>query len=696
MNKLFGNQGKMFTEVDKASLDVNNEKIDKLKELFPNIVSDGKIDWETLKLVLGDKVTEDNERYKFTWNGKNKAIRESSIPSMDTLRPDKESSKNWDTTENLYIEGDNLEVLKILQNSYNGKIKMIYIDPPYNTGNDFIYEDDFTISGREAEKQEGLKDKKGVTQTIDRLARNSKDSAKYHTKWLNMMYPRLSIARDLLTDDGVIFISIDDNEVHNLRKICDEIFGENNLLTTFTTKVRYEGKTLVEDMDFQKLVENVLVYSKLKKNVKLKKESIEYNFDKFQWEIKEIGQPEVLELGGKRVEIFKSGTYQIIKQKPRKDLLKEIWASGTILDGNSSGRFFRDYFTGRDKIDGLGTLYKVEGIGDDHLPFRYFTGPKREGATKGKYYQGIPKGIRENPDDTDKNKPIITFLDLAGSFGNCRHEGNVDFRNGKKPLKFFQEIFKMIDIGSGDIVLDFFSGSSSTAHSILERNLKENKSTKFIMVQVQELTYEGKKDKNGKYIIDLNSGFPEIKKDSEARKLGFNYITEIGRKRISNAGEKIIADNPEKDLSMLDIGFKTFKLDSSNFNEWDTSYESMMKSIKASANSNYTTYKEERESLDLVYEILLKEGHQLTETIEEITIGSDIIYKIADGVIYIFLGKLTDEIIEKIVEMKKEAYDLVGLDNPSVVLNEAYLDTGIKANAKKNFESNGIIDIKTL
>lgn len=204
---LFGQSNqKLFPEVEKQSFNVTQERIEKLKELFPNIVSDGKIDWKTLKLMLGENITEEDERYRFTWNGKTKAIQEVGIPTTSTLRPDKYSSKDWNTTENLYIEGDNLEVLKVLQNSYNGKIKIIYIDPPYNTGSDFIYKDDFALSVEEVEKQEGLKDRKGVIKTVDKLTKNSKDSAKYHTNWLNMMYPRLSIARDLLTEDGVILL----------------------------------------------------------------------------------------------------------------------------------------------------------------------------------------------------------------------------------------------------------------------------------------------------------------------------------------------------------------------------------------------------------------------------------------------------------------------------------------------------------
>ncbi|MEG1821236.1 MAG: site-specific DNA-methyltransferase, partial [Malacoplasma sp.] len=261
--KIFNNlnEGKLFPEIENKSFNVDKERIEKLKELFPNIVSDNKIDWKTLKLMLGENVTEDDERYRFTWSGKSKAIREISIPTSSTLRPCKDeiNSKNWDTTENLYIEGDNLEVLKILQNSYNGKIKMIYIDPPYNTGNDFIYNDDFTLTAEEAERQEGLKDKKGVAKTADRLTKNTKDSAKYHTNWLNMMYPRLSIARDLLSQDGVIFISIDGNEIINLKKICDEIFGEKNLLETISWFKSY-GKN--ESNFFSNNIEYILVYAK--------------------------------------------------------------------------------------------------------------------------------------------------------------------------------------------------------------------------------------------------------------------------------------------------------------------------------------------------------------------------------------------------------------------------------------------------
>lgn len=656
------NESKLFPEIENKSFNVDKERIEKLKELFPNIVSDNKIDWKTLKLMLGENVTEDDERYRFTWSGKSKAIREISIPTSNTLRPCKDeiNSKNWNTTENLYIEGDNLEVLKILQNSYNGKIKMIYIDPPYNTGNDFIYNDDFTLTAEEAERQEGLKDKKGVAKTADRLTKNTKDSAKYHTNWLNMMYPRLSIARDLLTEDGVIFISIDDNEVHNLRKICDEIFGENNLIGNLiwesTTQPINSGSA---KFNLQKKTEHILSYSKNKTKRK------EFNLKEIEGDLK---YPHSGKFGNCRFEIIEksdSGTYkretmkfEILGQFPREG---KRWQIGKET---------------AEELEALGKLEIVDGI--------------------------VKKAIYPE-DEIDKKKfvPFWSYLP-ANQFGTAqtgKEELNIlfDYSLGFDTVKPTNLIKELISYFEKDIiVLDFFSGTATTAHAIMQLNSEDNGKRKFIMVQVPELSYEGEKNKEGEYIIDEKTNLPEIKKDSEARNAGFNYITEIGRERIRRAGEKILADSSDKDLSNLDIGFKTFKVDSSNFNEWDISYEAMKKAVLESSKGEFTTYKSDRSHLDLVYEIMLKEGMLLTEVVEEIKVETDIIYKIADGVMYIYLGKLNNEVIETIVSMKKEAYDLLGLDNPTVILNETYLDTETKSNSKKNFESNGIKNIKTL
>ncbi|MEE8390975.1 MAG: site-specific DNA-methyltransferase, partial [Anaerolineae bacterium] len=256
-------------------------------------------------------------------------------------------------SDNLIIKGNNLLALHSLLPRFRGRVKLIYIDPPYNTGSDsFGYNDHFN-----------------------------------HSTWLTFMRNRLEAARELLRKDGVIWISIDDNEVHYLKVLADEIFGSSNFMTFFYIQVRYANKTLVEDMDYQKLIETILVYRKSEKG-RLIKEEVDYTIDKFVWTVIEKAKPQkIVELGGKRVEIFRQGQYEIVGGEPSYDKLKEIWASGKILDGNSSGRFFRDYLMGRYNADGYGVLYKVDGIGDDQFDYRYFTGPKREGATKGKYYQ---------------------------------------------------------------------------------------------------------------------------------------------------------------------------------------------------------------------------------------------------------------------------------------------------------------------
>lgn len=634
------------------SLDITQQNIEQLKQLFPDVFSENKIDFEALKAVLGAEVDDSEERYNFTWNGKTKARQIAQTPSTGTLRPSKEESVNWDTTENLFIEGDNLEVLKLLQKSYHKKVKVIYIDPPYNTGKDFVYKDNFHNNIRNYLVQTEQLDSKGYKKST-----NLNTSGRYHTDWLNMMYPRLKLARNLLTEDGVIFISIDDNEVCNLRKICDEIYGEDNFLTILTVQVRYEGKTLVEDMDFQKLVENVLVYTKSKKEVILNKKTVEYNYDKFNFEIIELKSPEVIELGNKRVEVFKAGAYEIIKRQPAKDLLKEIWASGTILDGNSSGRFFRDYLAGRQDVDGLGTLYKVEGIGDDQNAFRYFTGPKREGATKGKYYQGIPNDVLNNPDDSDRKIPITTFLDLAGSFGNCRHEGSVDFRSGKKPIKLLCELFSIIKGNDDDVYLDFFSGSASTAHAVMHLNNENNTKNKFIMVQLPEET------------------------DSHE----FKTICEIGKERIRRAGNKLQLENTE-----LDVGFKVLKLDETNIRPWDADFDNLESVLRQATES----IKADRSNEDILYEILLKYGIELTVPVETEIVNGKQVFVVGAGALIVCLDDgITSEVVEGIAKLK----DKLDPEITQVVFKDAgFADSNVKTNAMQILKQAGVDDVKSI
>jgi len=328
--------------------------------------------------------------------------------------------------ENLIVKGNNLLAMHTLKKQFRGKVKLIYIDPPYNTGNDsFGYNDNFN-----------------------------------HSSWLTFMKNRLEVAKELLRPDGVIFVQCDDNEQAYLKALLDEIFPNNYLYTIFV-QVRYEGKTLVEDMDFQKLIEMIHVYRK-SPSAKLAKKEAHYSLEKFFWQVKEHGKPKTIELGGKRVEIYEAGEYEIIKDKPGEKNLKEIWASGQILDGNSSGRFFRDYLQGRYEKDGYGVLYKVYGIGDDRLDYRYFTGPKKEGATKGKYFQGVPaKRLTCDEESQKKFLPILNYWNLADYFGNCRHEGGVELRSGKKPEELLRRIIELSTM-THDIVLDFHLGTGTT------------------------------------------------------------------------------------------------------------------------------------------------------------------------------------------------------------------------------------------
>lgn len=329
--------------------------------------------------------------------------------------------------ENLIIKGNNLLALHSLKKQFAGKVKLIYIDPPYNTGNDeFKYNDNFN-----------------------------------HSTWLTFMKNRLEVAKELLKDDGVIFVHCDDNEQAYLKVLMDEIFGRENNEVTMYIQVRYSQKTLSEKNYYQKLIEQVHVYSK--GNFVPNREQEEYTIDKFVWEIIELSSGMKVKIGNKDAIVFKPGEYTIRKGEPGINKLKETWASGTVLKSNASGKFFNDYIAPRTNIDGYGVLYKVFGIGEDGLGYRYFTGPKKKGATKGKFYSGLPlnrlKEIKEGK--SYKFKVIENFYNFADNFGNCRHEGGVELRGGKKPEILLKKIIE-IATKPGDIVLDFFMGTGTT------------------------------------------------------------------------------------------------------------------------------------------------------------------------------------------------------------------------------------------
>lgn len=345
---------------------------------------------------------------------------------------------SFDDQDNLVIKGNNLIALHSIAKKYAEKIKLIYLDPPYNTGSDsFKYNDHFN-----------------------------------HAAWLTFMKSRLEITKQMMSDNGVIAIQLDDSEGPYLKVLADSIFGRDNELFTQYVLVRYANKTLKSDMNYHKQIEQIHYYKK-SSNIEItpNKDKAPYDYAKFCYKITIKGSPlNTLKLGGKKVELFPADQVTFNKIKGNPDGLKEIWASGTILNGNSSGRFFRDYLNGRYKTDGYGVVYRVYDIGDDGNDYRYFTGPKKQGATKGKYYQGVPLDVK-NGKIKQKSLPVPGFLDLAGSFGNDRLEGGVELRNGKKPEKLLQNIIKYFS-NENDYIMDFFAGSGSTAATSMKMKRK--------------------------------------------------------------------------------------------------------------------------------------------------------------------------------------------------------------------------------
>lgn len=341
------------------------------------------------------------QRLELTWIGKG------AEPDVEPRILLHDPSKDYGdpNTENMLIHGDNLLALKALEQQYAGQVKCIYIDPPYNTGAAFEHYDD----------------------NLE------------HSIWLNLMYRRLQILRNLLADDGFLCCQIDDSEGAYLKVVLDEIFGRNNYLNTFYMQVRYPNKTLAEDSDYQKVIEQCHIYAKQKNLAKLNRPQAEYDISKFKWRVIEDAQGEVVTLGNKRVEIFKPNQYHIEKIEPCLDGLKETWATGSLARVKASaGEFFELYLAERKELDGLGCLYKVDGIGEDSLGYRYISGPQKVTANKGKFYSGIPmKRLDElKTGKSFKYLPVANFCDFAGNFGNCRLEGTVDFKGGKKPETF--------------------------------------------------------------------------------------------------------------------------------------------------------------------------------------------------------------------------------------------------------------------
>ncbi|CDA90704.1 adenine specific DNA methylase Mod [Firmicutes bacterium CAG:238] len=623
--------------MDKLKMQTANkadENFKKLAEMFPNAVTETidengevvrAIDKEVLMQEINTKVVDGKEeRYQFTWPDKKKSVLLANAPISKTLRPCREESVDFDTTENLYIEGDNLEVLKLLQETYLGKIKMIYIDPPYNTGNDFVYEDDFAQSTEEYLANSGQFDEEGNC-----MVQNTESNGRFHTDWLNMIYTRIRISKDLLQEDGVIFVSIDDGELKNILKNCDEIFGSSNFVSCITRIAKttsFRGNYFAPSKDY------IVVYAK---NISV--------LPSFQDEVSNDDQFNKIETEGER-----KGEYY------RDDIAFYL----STLQTRPNQRYFIECPDGELVVPPGTTIPQIEQDGEKVLP------NEGDGVWRWEQKQYLLKKNLLSFKQT-KSSPLInqdgqkakwniytkSYLNDKKEKGNIPRDLLEGFlnRNGSeelkkldipfsfpKPSKLIKHLIKILNTNKDIIVLDFFSGSATTAHAVMQLNAEDGGHRKFIMVQLPEKTDE----------------------KSEAYKAGYKTICEIGKERIRRAGQKIKEDSPLTTQD-LDIGFRVLKCDTSNMK--DVFYRP--DEVEQTSFDNYAdNIKEDRTPEDLLFQVMLDLGILLSSKIEETTIGGCKVFNVADGFLYAcFDNNISDEVVTAVA--KEQPYYAVFRDS---------------------------------
>lgn len=592
-----------------------DQNVAKIGKLFPNCVTERKnengeveyaVDFDMLRQELSSVVVEGNEeRYQFTWPDKKKAILAANAPISATLRPCREESVDFDTTQNLYIEGDNLDVLKLLQETYLGKIKMIYIDPPYNTGNDFVYNDDFAEDAKEYLANSGQYDAQG-----NRLVTNTESNGRFHTDWLNLMYPRLKLARDLLTEDGVIFISISDEEVENLKKMCNEIFGEKNFEGHIHWRRRHNqpnDKTKMLGI----VAEHILSYSR---NSAAFKES-------------GVGK---LDLTAK---------FTNPDNDPRGPWASKPWKVGSDQSGSRysitapNGRVLDGEWMGEEatylKYLAEGRIYfPKDGSGMPRKKYYQFE-REEEGQCACNWWPHEQFGHNQGANDY-----ATSLFGVKNVFSN------------PKPIELLRGLLKIANVKMDDIVLDFFSGSATTADAVIHLNMEDHKKRKFIMVQLPEATDP----------------------KSEAYKAGYKNICEIGKERIRRAGKKIKEENPLTTQD-LDIGFRVLKLDSSNMKDVYYTSDAYTRDMFDMLADNI---KEDRTPEDLLFQVMLDLGIPLSSKIEESVIAGKKVFKVEGNyLIACFDSNLTEETIKAIAQQRPYYYVMrdSSMANDSVATN---------------------------
>ena len=607
--------------MDGLSMNIEQTNLDKLRAVFPECVSEGKLDIDKLLSLCGEYIDNDFEKYKFEWKGKADCLRLAQKRSTGTLRPCPEESVNWDTTQNLYIEGDNLEVLKLLQTAYYRKVKMIYIDPPYNTGNDFVYADDFA---------DPMARYKEVTQQTTKS--NPETMGRYHTNWLNMMYPRLRLAANLLRDDGVIFISIDDVEIDNLKKLCNEVFGEENFVAQFIWQSRQN-----------------------KDNRNITGVSIDHEY--VVCYTKQFGH-----------RVFRGTDRKTEQYKNPDNDPRGPWTSANMVGLATADARPNLHYDLINPADG-------RNYGCPEKGWRYDRNTMNRLIQEGRIiWPDNPEGRPRKKsflNELSDNLPGFSSIFNTGIYTNTatKEIGGLFNRylfDFPKPVEIIKQLISQVS-NADDIILDFFSGSATTAHAVMQLNAEDGGNRRFILVQLPELCDE----------------------KSEAYKAGYKNICEIGKERIRRAGKKILEEHAqvtmEGDKQSLDVGFRVFKLDTSNLKTWDATpiEDEQLDLLYQRMNTMIHRVKPERTDLDMIYEIMLKLGVPLTYSVTSFSVNNKTVYGVGDD--YLLLVCLAEDVRPEDVEQMTE-YAPAKI----IISRDSFADDTAMANAYYILRDHGI------
>ena len=670
---------KKLTEQDGKSLDIVNGNIEEIKAVFPEAFTEDGVDFEMLRQLLGDSVDEGEGKYGLNWHGKKKARQIALMPSLGTLRPYPEESVDWDTTQNLFIEGDNLEVLKLLQKSYANKVKMIYIDPPYNTGKEFIYPDKFQDNLDTYLRYTGQKGDEGF-----KTSSNTESSGRYHTNWLNMMYPRLKLARNLLREDGVLLISIDDNEIINLRKLCDEIFGEENFVCNITVVSNPRGRQ--SDTHVASVHDYLVCYSKSSTDcliggaplTKVQKSDFKYSDNNGLYRLLGLRQRGSASRREDRPDMF--FPIYVNKSSGKISLSTVNESEWEAVFPRKSDRSDSRWMWGKEKVEK-----------DMHLLVARLI------ARRGEYDIFVKDYLRRN--GTERTRKYKTFWNDK-CLNNQAGTQEVKKLLGSGAMSYPKPtglLLNTCNLGCPEdgIIIDFFAGSCTTAHAVLELNKEDGSNRKFIMVQLPEPCDE----------------------KSEAFRAGYKNIAEIGKERIrrviknlrlqiDNLGLKeankqpslLEGDNQQskiKNLKSLDLGFKVFKLDSSNIRAWNPDRNDLEQTLT----DHMEHLVEGRSEEDVLYELLLKRGVDLTVPIEEKTITGKTVYSIGYGVLFACVDTaISREEVENLAQGIIDWHKELGpaSDTQVVFRDSAFANDITKTNMTAILEQHGIAHVRSL